>query len=208
MPKGNDVPQKEKYRLWWEYLKRSKHFERISAELKKITSKITSSEKFRNQTGFLGFNLPKPPWSRSRDPKILSENRSKKRGYLLFRELFWLYSSFDEWWDNVFLNRKIKVENITSNVARLKEYFGDLAADRVDSIYIEKYFGNDPDFSWDKFDIGFILFQPFNSDLIISIDRIDLWNKADLDKKKLEQLSVKEKKRLKRKILPLVYQKL
>jgi len=178
MGKKDDVPLKEKYRLFWEYLKRSGDFKRIEA----------------------GLNKP----SKERDPNFMAELRSQKRGYVFFRQLFWLQPSFEEWWDKEFLWSGEPfvpkyVKDTTDKVKEFGEYFRDLQNDKVDSIYISKYFDTDSDFPpADKFDVGIVILNHLYSDLNISIKRLDLWSRAELEKEIRKIISIRKRLQSKR----------
>ncbi len=168
MGKMNDIPLKEKYRLWWEYLQRGDNFKRFEA----------------------GMNNP----NKEQRQKIAWEIWTKYQfSYWFFNELLWLHPSFDEWWNNEFKEREKrskKVEEVTPSVARLKKYFEDL---RNNSINPE-WLAVEADIQTDEVGLGEWLLLDLRGDLLIRIDGIHLWDFSDLENeiKKIIKEKLKE----------------
>ncbi len=97
MPKKNEIPLKEKYRLWWEYLNRSSLFEEFSSFFRNKT--------INQETHFLLFDFPERFFIKH---KVSIDRESKD---LFFPQYFLPLVkkietySFEEWWTDEGLER-------------------------------------------------------------------------------------------------------
>jgi hypothetical protein len=168
MGKKNDVPVKEKYRLWWEYFKRSGLYNRLG---EKFLSFIAAKE----ESAMI-------EWARE-------ERRNNKNIpisiFLLFRELMG-GKSIDEWWETNYeltKPRNPKVVDISKNMEEFQDfYFKFSSRDYIPNTGVGKSFFDAKGEERPTLDKGNILLQPLRGDLTINISGLRFWKNKQLEK--------------------------